>query len=180
MQINIYKEIFTQYFNSESYLRSHKQAFELLEKNRSTASVFFVGNGGSMAICSHMAEDFAKIGKFRAFSMSDPSLITCFANDYGYENAYAEWLKIYFNNNDILIAISSSGKSKNILNAVQMAKEKNGNIITLSGFDENNPLSKSGNVNFHIPVSNYGVVECFHQVILHALLDELNTENATI
>ena len=71
-------------------------------------NVFFIGNGGSNSICSHMMEDFAKIQKFKTFCFSDPALITCYSNDYGYENAIAEWLKIYFQPNDILISIDGS------------------------------------------------------------------------
>lgn len=125
-----------------------------------------------MGICSHMYEDYAKIGKFKTYIFSDPALITCFSNDYGYENAMAEWLKIYFNKNDLLIAVSSSGNSMNIVNAANTAKGLGANIITLTGFKPDNKLRKLGNVNFYLPIENYGIVECFHQVILHALLDE--------
>ncbi|HTB32518.1 MAG TPA: SIS domain-containing protein, partial [Bacteroidia bacterium] len=133
--------------------------------------IFFIGNGGSNSICSHMMEDFAKMGRFPTFSFSDAALITCYANDYGYENAMMEWLKIHFTDDDLLIAISSSGESKNILNAVEYVKSTQQKIITLSGFKKDNSLSRSGNLNIQLSVSNYGIVECFHQVILHIILD---------
>lgn len=170
MQINIYKQVFESYFNSESTLQELKESSALLKKS---TRIFFIGNGGSNAICSHMMEDFAKIAKKPTFSFSDAALITCFSNDYGYENAMLEWLKIHFTASDTLVAISSSGNSMNILNATSFAKNEGGTILTLSGFNSENKLKKMGDINFHIPVSNYGVVECLHQVILHAILDEI-------
>ncbi|RMG82541.1 MAG: SIS domain-containing protein, partial [Bacteroidetes bacterium] len=147
-----------------------QKSVEIIERSD---NVFFVGNGGSNAITSHMMEDYAKVGRIRSFSFTDSALITCFSNDYGHENAMREWLKIYFQPGDVLIAISSSGNSANIVNAANFAKEMNGKVITLSGFKPDNLLRKTGDVNFHIPVENYGIVECYHQVILHVILDEI-------
>ncbi len=169
MQINIYNNVYNEYFNSPAFQANLKDALSVLKVTR---NIFFIGNGGSNAICSHMLEDYAKIAGFRTFAFSDPSLITCFSNDYGYDQAMAEWLKIYAEEGDLLFAISSSGNSKNILNATNTMIEKNGNVITLSGFKDTNILSTKGLINFHIAIENYGVVECFHQVILHVLLDE--------
>jgi len=169
MQINTYTDFYNSYFKSDSFLKDFNSSLSLL---KGVKNICFIGNGGSNAICSHMMEDFAKIAKFRTFGFSDPALITCFANDYGYEKAIAEWLKIYFEKGDLLVAISSSGNSKNILNAADVAKERSGKLITLSGFKSDNHLKEKGDVNFYLPAENYGVVECFHQVILHALLDE--------
>jgi D-sedoheptulose 7-phosphate isomerase len=172
MQLNLYKEHFKQYFNLTGVEHQMKAAVDLI--NNKVKRIFFIGNGGSNAICSHMMEDFAKIGRYPTFSFSDASLITCFANDYGYENAMAEWLKLHFAEDDLLVAISSSGESKNILNAVEYAKSKKGNVITLTGFKVNNKLSLKGDINFNIAINNYGIVECYHQVILHIILDSLN------
>tara|TARA_B110000046_G_C13026063_1_gene414203 strand:- start:7338 stop:7865 length:528 start_codon:yes stop_codon:yes gene_type:complete len=174
MQINIYKKVFQEYFNSPKYLEEHARSLKLIEKVR---RIFFVGNGGSNSICSHMMEDFAKIGRFKTFAFSDPALITCYANDYGYENALAEWIKLNGESNDLLIAISSSGSSKNIINAVKEARQKSMKVITLSGFLESNKLIKTGDINFYIESQSYGVVECFHQVILHTLLDDYSEIN---
>lgn len=169
MQINTYTNFYEKYFKSPGFHQQFSEAMTLLN---SVKSIFFIGNGGSNAICSHMLEDYAKIGRFKTYSFSDPSLITCYSNDYGYENAMAEWLKLYFEEGDLLVAISSSGNSKNILNAVDSARAKNGKVLTLSGFKEENQLRKKGDVNFHLSIENYGVVECFHQVVLHAMLDQ--------
>jgi len=167
---NIYKDIFDSYFKSDGFKSDFQEALSVLKQTR---RVFFIGNGGSNSICSHMYEDFAKIGGYQTFTFSDAALITCFANDYGYENAMAEWLKIYAQQGDVLIAISSSGNSPNILNAVSVAKNKQSSVITLSGFKDNNKLKSTGDVNFYINAENYGVVECYHQVILHSILDTL-------
>lgn len=167
---DIYKDVFSDYFNSSNFIENYNQSINLF---KSAKRVFFIGNGGSNSICSHMYEDYAKIGGFQTFTFSDAALITCFANDYGYENAMAEWLKIYMQEGDILIAISSSGNSANILNAVKVADSKGAKVISLSGFKPENKLKSATTISFYIGVENYGVVECFHQVILHSILDKL-------
>lgn len=176
MQIDIYNSVYESYFKSDSYQADHQQALSLLKNFK---RIFFVGNGGSNAICSHMMEDYAKIARFKTQTFSDPALITCYANDYGYENAMYEWVKLNGDQESLLVAISSSGKSPNIVGAAKAALEKGMGLITLSGFKVENPLKKMGQINFHIEVENYGIVECFHQVILHALLDDYALLNQT-
>lgn len=171
MQITLYNNVYSEYFHAAETHSQIKNAVEYLKTSR---NIFFIGNGGSNSISSHMMQDYAKIGGFRTFSFSDASLITCFANDFGYENALKEWLKIHYEKSDVLIAVSSSGKSKNILNAVDYANSLDGKVITLSGFKNDNPLQQKGKINFHIPAENFGIVECFHQVILHVILDEIS------
>jgi D-sedoheptulose 7-phosphate isomerase len=173
MQISSYLRVFNEYFASPEYSNHAQKAKDLL---RLTGRVFFLGNGGSNAICSHMYEDFAKILRYQTFAFSDAALITCFSNDYGYEQAMAEWLGIYGQEGDVLVAISSSGNSMNIVNAARRAKSLGMSLITLSGFKPENNLRALGDVNFYIGVSDYGIVECFHQVILHAILDDLAME----
>jgi D-sedoheptulose 7-phosphate isomerase len=170
MPINLYNSVYQSYFTSNAFNSDFESALKVIQSSK---RIFFIGNGGSNSICSHMGEDYAKIAGFQTFTFSDAALITCFSNDFGYENAMAEWLKIYFQEGDLLVAISSSGNSNNILNAVELAKSKKGSIITLSGFDAGNQLRKLGHVNFYIGEANYGIVECFHQVILHVLLDKI-------
>jgi D-sedoheptulose 7-phosphate isomerase len=169
MRIVTYQNKFNEFFNSSELREQVEQAVALLEKYR---RIFFIGNGGSNAICSHMMEDYAKIGGFQTFSFSDAALITCFANDYGYEQAMAEWLKIHYQaSTDVLVAISSSGNSMNIVNAASYVKGAGGNVITLTGFKPENKLRKTGEINFWLDVADFGMVECFHQVILHVILD---------
>lgn len=171
MQTDLYNEQFSRFFASPELKRQMEDSVRLI---RTVKRIFFIGNGGSNSICSHMMEDYGKIGRFRTHAFSDPALITCYANDYGYENAMMEWLKLHMDAGDLLIAVSSSGESKNIVNAISFAKENGGRIITLTGFAEGNTASKMGDINMVLPVKNYGIVECFHQVILHVILDSLH------
>ena len=172
MQLDSYRRAFDGYFSRPDVERDIKASVDLIKTK--AESIFFLGNGGSNSICSHMMEDFMKLAGYPTYSFSDAALITCFANDFGYEKAMAEWLKVFYTENDVLVAISSSGESKNILNAVKYAKSKGGKVITLSGFKNDNSLKQSGDINFHIDMSSYGIAECYHQVILHIILDSLN------
>src|ERR1700758_2024389 len=113
MQLTTYKTAFNNYFDS-FVEQQMKDAIAVIKQSK---RIFFIGNGGSNSICSHMMEDFAKVARYQTFAFSDPAIITCFANDYGYEKAMEEWLKIYLQKDDLLISISSSGKSANIINA---------------------------------------------------------------
>ena len=170
MQLNSYKSAFENFFDDPMIINGIKDSVAIV---KAAKRVIFIGNGGSNAICSHMMEDYMKIAGKPTLSFTDAALITCFANDYGYENAMKEWIQFSYQDGDLLIAISSSGESKNILNAVNAHHQKGGTSITLSGFKKGNSLSKMGTVNFETTITNYGIVECFHQVILHAILDEL-------
>ena len=170
MQLNSYKKAFDQFFADREIDDGIKQSVDLV---REAKRVIFIGNGGSNAICSHMMEDYMKIAGKPTLSFTDAALITCFANDYGYENAMKEWINFSYQKGDLLVAISSSGESKNILKAVEAYQINGGKILTLSGFKRDNKLSQMGDVNFQTNVENYGIVECYHQVILHAILDEI-------
>lgn len=170
MQLNLYKKFFASYFNDAIVTKQIVESVNLLKDKK---RIFFIGNGGSNSICSHMMEDYGKIAGYKTHTFSDAALITCYANDYGYEHAMAEWLKLHLESDDVLVAISSSGNSKNIINAVQVAKSKGCDVIGLSGFKSDNSLKELGIINFYLPVENYGIVECYHQIILHVVLDEL-------
>lgn len=143
----------------------------LIECRSRGNKLMFIGNGGSAAICSHMAIDFMNAGKVRAIDFNSGSLITCLANDYGFENFFAKAIEIHGRQNDIIFAISSSGRSQDILHGVIMGKKLGCRIVTLSGFNENNPLSLMGDVNIHVPISKYGEVEVAHTLILQFLVD---------
>ena len=133
--------------------------------------IMIIGNGGSASIASHMAIDLLKNAKVPAIAFNDPSFLTCLANDLGYEAVFEKPLEMLAKKGDILFAISSSGRSGNILNAVKMAKKKKVVVVTLSGFSRNNPLKKMGDINFYVPSSSYGFVELTHSVICHWISD---------
>ena len=148
-----------------------------LKKIKKKNKVIIFGNGGSAAIASHFMTDMSKNTKIRCISLNDTSLITCLANDYGYENLNQKILEYYGNAGDILIVISSSGESKNMVNACKKAKKlKFNSIITLTGFKKNNTISKMGNINFWVNNKNYNLVENTHQIYLLSMIDLLNNE----
>lgn len=138
---------------------------------RSGNKIIFIGNGGSAAISSHMAIDFWKNGGMRAVTFNDSALLTCISNDYGYEHVFEKPIEMFGKPGDVLVAISSSGMSENILKGVEAAREKKCSVITLSGFTEDNSLRVLGDVNFYVPDSSYGRVELLHHFVCHCLLD---------
>ena len=149
-----------------------EQSVKLIQKSiHNKSKVYIVGNGGSASIASHVSVDFAKIARIPSATFNNSNLITCFANDYGYENWVVEAIKAYTNKNDLIILMSSSGTSKNIVNAAQYCKSNKIDLITLSGFNKDNPLSKLGNINFHIDSNKYNYIEMSHHIILLALVD---------
>jgi len=170
MQIKYYSEALSSLINNKTFIKKYQNIIGYI---RNSNKVFFIGNGGSNAICSHMAEDYMKNGRFQTFCFSDAPLISCFSNDFGYENAIMEWLKIFLKENDILIAISSSGESLNIINATAYANSIKATTITFTGFKLNNTLSQLGRENIHLNIFNYGIVETTHEIILHSILDEI-------
>jgi D-sedoheptulose 7-phosphate isomerase len=133
--------------------------------------LMFIGNGGSAGICSHMATDYSKNGGMRSLAFNDGSMLTCLGNDLGYENVFAKQIDLHAVESDLLIAISSGGKSKNILEAVGVGRRRGCRVVTLSGFGADNPLRKLGDMNFYLGSDQYGYVEVGHLAILHAILD---------
>ena len=148
------------------------QSVKLIGKCRSQdGKVYVVGNGGSSSMASHVSVDFAKVAGVPSDTFNNANLITCFANDYGHDNWVTEAIKAYTNKNDMLILISSSGTSKNIVNAASYCNENNIPLLTLSGFKRDNPLSKLGDVNIHVESESYNFIEMSHHIILVAIVD---------
>ena len=141
-----------------------------------SGKLMFIGNGGSAGIASHLAIDYTKNGHMPAMTFTDASALTCLSNDYGYENAFAKQIEFHGKKEDLLIAISSSGRSLNILNAVTTARKMGCKIITFSGFQEKNPLRQLGDMNFYVASTEYGFVEIVHAGLGHALLDYMIEE----
>lgn len=135
--------------------------------------IIYIGNGGSASIASHQAIDLWKNGGIRAIAFNDASLLTCISNDYGYEHVFEKPVEMFADPSDLLIAISSSGRSQNILRAVDIAKAKGCFVITLSGFRADNPLRTKGNLNFYVSSESYGYVEISHLTLCHYLADRV-------
>ncbi len=135
--------------------------------------LIFVGNGGSAAIASHMATDYSKNGGVRSLAFNDGSMLTCLGNDLGFDHVFAKQIELHARAGDLVIAISSSGRSPNILNAVDAAEAAGCTIASMSGFTPDNPLRRRGAWNFYVASDRYGFVEIGHLTICHAILDFL-------
>jgi D-sedoheptulose 7-phosphate isomerase len=134
-----------------------------------------IGNGGSAAIASHLQNDLCKATKIRAMVFTDPPLLTALSNDICYAAAYRELVDLWGDKGDMLIAISSSGRSQNIISAVATAREKGCNpIVTISGFLMDNPLRSLGDLNMYVPSTEYGYVELAHSVLAHYISDQMS------
>lgn len=130
------------------------------------------GNGASAAFANHMALDWTKNAGIPTFSISDSALITALANDMGVESMFSAPIGWLAESGDVLITVSSSGNSSNIIRAIETARGKGMKIVTLSGLKPDNASRKMGDLNFYIPGKTYGVVECTHQILLHMWLDK--------
>lgn len=149
-----------------------RSAATLLARTRETGGqVLLVGNGGSASIAGHMLMDLSNSGYVKALSFHDAPQLTALANDYGYVAAFERCIRLWAQPGDLLVAISSSGRSENILRAARAASEMGCQVLTFSGFAENNPLRSLGNLNFYAPSSSYGYVEMAHSVLGHFLTD---------
>ena len=171
-------QFFEKYFKElESSIKNvesedlHKASLLIQEVSERGGKIIIAGNGGSAAIASHVAVDFTKAAGIRAVNFNESDLITCFANDYGYENWVKEALNSYADSGDLLILISSSGQSKNIINAANRTSELGLKLITLSGFSKTNPLRSIGEINFWIDSDNYNYVEMTHHIWLLSICD---------
>ena len=143
----------------------------LLNTRDKNKSLYIIGNGGSAAIASHAVIDFMNVAQISAHTLHDSATLTCMANDYGYENAFSKILNVTIKKEDLLIAISSSGESKNMINALKVGREIGATLVTLSGFNLKNPLRELGDINIWLDSKDYGMVEIAHQFILHNLAD---------
>ncbi len=133
--------------------------------------VIFIGNGGSAAICSHMAVDWTKNGGIRSIALNDAPTLTCLSNDFGYEEVFAKQLEYYGREGDLAIIISSSGKSPNILAAAKWVNDSRiMQCVTFTGMHPRNALRRKGVLNFYVPVMDYGFTELTHACLLHSIV----------
>jgi D-sedoheptulose 7-phosphate isomerase len=156
----------------KSELDSFIQQLDLIRN--SNAKIVIAGNGGSAAIASHFSVDMVKVGKIRCTNFNEPSLITCFSNDYGYENWLQKAIEVFTDNSDLVILISSRGESKNIINAATWLKSKGIRVVTFTGFSVNNTLKGLGDINFWTNCSSYNIVEITHLTWLLSIIDKIS------
>jgi D-sedoheptulose 7-phosphate isomerase len=146
----------------------------LLAAKSAGKKTYIFGNGASAAVASHIANDLTKAAEVPALTIHDPAVLTCFGNDFGYENWIAKAIGYYAGEGDVAIMISSSGTSANIVNAIDVAKDKNLKIVFLSGPNPNaNAVAKA---DLHASVNSriYNVIECIHMILLTAAIDIIN------
>jgi D-sedoheptulose 7-phosphate isomerase len=146
---------------------------DLRKCHESGGVVHLVGNGGSAAIVAHVQNDLMKAAGIRALVHQDVPLLTAYANDEGYPQSVAGPLTTWLGRHDVLIIVSSSGMSDNIIAAAELAHERGAKVITFSGFEPSNTLRGLGYVNFYAPLGQYGFVELTHAALLHYLTDAL-------
>jgi len=158
----------------------HALTDEFAIHKRIKSQVFFIGNGGSAAIASHMTADFMKNGGMRTYSLYDSAVTTCMGNDYGYEYVFSKPLQFLVNPGDLLVAISSSGNSKNIIHAIHTAKEKGASVITFTGFRPDNQARQLGDINVYVPSEKYGIVESIHNLILQQVVDTIMERDGVV
>ena len=141
------------------------------EKRREKGTFFFCGNGASATMAEHLSHDCFQNADFLTYTCSETSHVTAIANDISYESVFAYRISKMLDKKDMLITISSSGNSPNIIKAIKTAKELGVFVVTISGKDENNQSRVLGDLNFYVPLETYGMVESAHATLLHCWLD---------
>lgn len=150
-----------------------QEFFKFNSAFRKYNNIIILGNGGSNSVASHISQDYVKFHGKKSLVFSDPSMLTCYINDFGMENAYVKFLESYSTQDTLVILISSSGESKNILNCIQWCEDKKIPYGILTGFNSNNSARKIAKKclwDYHIDSSDYGIVECVHQIFLHGVV----------
>lgn len=169
----------TNFLNEIKYIFDSCVSYEMLESlskfvTNTEGKIIILGNGGSNAVASHIAEDYSKALRKPTLSFSDAARLTCYANDYGYEEAFKYFLIDFADKKDLIILISSSGNSENIINCAEHCIENNLSFISMTGFSENNKLKNISKehalLNIWVNSTNYGVVEISHEAILHSII----------
>ena len=143
----------------------------IIETHKKKGKVILIGNGGSSAIASHISVDLNKAVGIRSMNFNEYDLITCLSNDYGYENWVSKALGYYLEKNDLIIIISSSGNSKNLVNAAKFIKKKKNNLVTLTGFLKTNKLTKYSSLSLWVDSKAYNIIENTHQLWLTLVCD---------
>ena len=171
---------FTDYLNKLTELvinYNHKDLLKIIkilkQIKKNKKKVILVGNGGSAAMASHVSVDLTKMCGIRTLNFNEADLLTCFSNDYGYENWVQKAISFNADKGDMLICISSSGNSKNIINGAKFAKKIGCKVITLTGFDKKNKVRKIGDINLWLDSKNYNIVEMTHHIWLLLMVDYL-------
>ncbi|MEM6603040.1 MAG: SIS domain-containing protein [Pseudomonadota bacterium] len=169
------KTYFSQYkdlaFNTSIHSVIEDFAKTALSVKSHNKKMIFAGNGASASIAEHGAVDFTKQTGVRGITFHDPNLITCFANDFGYDNWLAKAIEHYCDSGDAVVLISVSGRSLSVVNAAKYARDHNMSVIAFTGRDHDNPLALLADINFHVPSHAYNIVENIHGMWMTAAID---------
>ena len=174
---NFYRPYFQEYadlaFSDSLYETLDEFKSMALEVKATDSKLIFAGNGASAAISAHAAVDFTKQAKIRGITFNEADLITCFSNDYGYENWMSEAIKAYSKNSDAIVLTSVSGESPSIVNAATTAKSLGLKVVTFTGRDSDNALKSHGDINFWVDSHAYNIVECIHMIWVTTVIDAI-------
>ena len=169
-----YFELYNDAIHNEKIFEDLLRLKNLMESvNCKNGKVVLFGNGGSAAIASHVAVDLVKNASIKSTTYNEYDLITCLSNDYGFDRWMEKAVEYYCSENDLVILISSSGNSANVVNAGKKCKEMGIDLVTFTGFDSNNKLKQLGNLNFWLDSRAYNIVEMTHQIWLLGVVDAI-------
>ncbi len=146
-----------------------EKAYEIQQKTKGL--IFFCGNGASATMAEHLSHDWFQNGVVNTTTCAETSHITAISNDLSYEDVFAYRIKRILSENDMLVGISSSGNSPNIVKAIQTAKDNGAYTISVSGKGQDNKIRHMADLNFYVPLETYGEVESAHAILLHTALD---------
>jgi len=164
---------FSPYVKALSHAHAEDQFIKYKTQFDRHRRIIVLGNEGSNSVASHISQDYMKFHQKKVSVFSDPSMITMMANDYGYENAYKKFLEYHVEKDTLVVLISSSGESLNILNCMHYCQECQINYGILTGFNPFNTLRRKADLarfDYHVDSESYGVVECVHQIFLHGVV----------
>ena len=167
------KNPFLEYINALKDASTEKQFLNFKTSWDKYKKIIILGNGGSNSVASHISQDYVKFHNKKSIVFSDPSMLTCFINDFGMEKAFQKFLEFHADQDTLIILISSGGESKNIINCSKYCEKNNLPYGILTGFNSKNTLrriSKNAIWDYYINSSDYGIVECVHQIFLHGVV----------
>ena len=177
MNTNFYKTYYDEYFRlifSDDLEHKFEDFKDLaIETKNSKSKLIFGGNGASASISAHGAVDFTKQAGVRSITFNEANIITCFSNDYGYDNWIAKALEFYANEGDVVVLTSVSGESPSVVLAAKKAKEMGLKVVTFSGRSSRNTLKSNGDINFWVDSNAYNIVECIHMMWLTTVVDSV-------
>jgi len=160
-------------FDDDIYEKLHSLKKMIIDINKKNKKIIFAGNGGSAAMASHCAVDLTKNAGVRAINFNEADLITCFANDFGYERWVEKSIEYYGDKGDLAILISSSGNSMNMVSAAKRSKDLGIEVVTFTGFEINNKLKNEGKLNFWVDSKAYNIIEMTHHIWILAVVDSI-------